>query len=49
MKHLYFIKSSRRNECSIITVFTDSVKRAIAIAQINFIKHGYKGYPKLAV
>ena len=49
MKHIYFFKSSRKNEVTVITVITDNIRRAIALAQINFIKHGYKGYPKLAI
>lgn len=46
MKKLYFFKSSRKSDnLSQITVFTNSVKRAYAMAQIHFIKAGYKGVP----
>ena len=51
MKHIYFFRSSRKSDkLSQITVFTNSVKRAYAMAQIYFIKSGYKGVPvKLAI
>lgn len=46
MKKLYFFKSSRKSDkLSQITVFTNSIRKAYAIAQIHFIKSGYKGVP----
>ena len=51
MKHIYFFRSSRKSDkLSQITIFTNSVRKAYAMAQIHFIKAGYKGVPvKLAI
>lgn len=50
MNHIYFFESSnKRDKLTILTVITSSISRAFKIAQFNFIKHSYKGKPKLAI
>jgi hypothetical protein len=51
MKHFYFFKSSRKSDkLTTLSIFTTSVKRAYALAQLHFFDKGYKGMPvRLAI
>lgn len=45
---IYFFKSSRKNELfHPVTICANSEKRAVALAVINFVKHGLKGSPQI--
>ena len=46
---IYFFKSSRKDDKLVhpVTISTNSERRAIALAIINFTKNGLKGSPVL--
>lgn len=47
-KKFYFVGSTKKNDkINLLTVFTSSARRAIAMAQIRFIENNCKGYPIL--
>lgn len=43
----YFVKSSNKSDKGYLTLFTKSAKQAIALAQVYYLKHNYKGLPLL--
>ena len=51
MLHIYFFKSSEeRDDLSVITIVSSSLKQAYRLAVINFTKNRYKGHPvRLAI
>lgn len=46
---IYFFKSSRKSDKLIhpLTICANTERRAVALAVINFAKHGLKGSPKI--
>lgn len=45
--HIYFYTSSRKSDkCSQITILSSTLRRAYALAVVQFKKHNYKGTPR---